>query len=327
MEITDTLNIPKALPIIPLRNAVLFPHQFLPISVAREKSMKILDDATINDTAIAILTQKEASIENPAAEDMYTIGTEAKIMRVIDMPDGSKTVLLQGLHRVKVITFLQETPFHKAAFQPIYDDTVTSENIEALMNNLLQLFRKIVDLSNEASYEQLVMIQNIKEPGMLADLVIAFLSMTLNDKRRILETNEVEARLQLANEIVNKHLQTLELGEKIQSDIKNKFDKTQREMYLREQMSAIKRELGEDAENPDINELQKKIKKAKLPPEAQKIADKEIERLSQMHPSSAEYTVARTYVDWLGDLPWSKQTKDKLDVWSNSLFCWSPGSR
>lgn len=310
----ETLNIPKALPIIPLRNAVLFPHQFLPISVAREKSIKILQDATANDTSIAILTQKEASIENPVAADMYKTGTEARIMRIIDMPDGSKTVLLQGIHRIQVITFLQEMPYHKAAFQPIYDETEATENIEALMNNLRQLFRKIVDISNEASYEQLVMIQNIKEPGTLADLVIAFLNIQLNDKLAVLETNHVESRLQLANEIINKHLQTLELGEKIQSDIKNKFDKTQREMYLREQMSAIKRELGEDSENPDIKELQEKLKKAKLPPEAQKVADKELDRLSQMHPSSAEYTVARTYLDWIADLPWSKQTKDKLDV-------------
>jgi len=310
----ETLNIPKALPIIPLRNAVLFPHQFLPISVAREKSIKILQDATANDATIAILTQKEASIENPATSDMYTIGTEARIMRIIDMPDGSKTVLLQGLNRVKVITFLQEMPFHKAAFQPLYDTTEISENIEALMNNLRQLFRKIVDLSNEASYEQLVMIQNIKEPGTLADLVVAFLNIPLTDKLIILEASEIETRLQFSNEIVNKHLHTLELGEKIQSDIKNKFDKTQREMYLREQMSAIRRELGEDNENPDIKDLQEKVKKADLPQEAQKVADKEIERLSQMHPSSAEYTVSRTYLDWIVDLPWSKQTRDKLDV-------------
>lgn len=310
----ETLNIPKALPIIPLRNAVLFPHQFLPISVAREKSIKILQDATANDATIAILTQKEASIENPTTSDMYTIGTEARIMRIIDMPDGSKTVLLQGLNRVKVITFLQEMPFHKAAFQPLYDAPEISENIEALMNNLRQLFRKIVDLSNEASYEQLVMIQNIKEPGTLADLVVAFLNIPLTDKLIILEASDIEARLQLSNEIVNKHLHTLELGEKIQSDIKNKFDKTQREMYLREQMSAIRRELGEDNENPDIKDLQEKVNKAGLPQEALKVAEKEIERLSQMHPSSAEYTVSRTYLDWIVDLPWSKQTKDKLDV-------------
>jgi ATP-dependent Lon protease len=158
------------------------------------------------------------------------------------------------------------------------------------------------------------MIQNIKEPGTLADLVVAFLNMPLSDKLIILEANDIEARLQISNEIVNKHLHTLELGEKIQSDIKNKFDKTQREMYLREQMSAIRRELGEDNENPDIKDLQEKIKKAELPPEAQKVAEKEIERLSQMHPSSAEYTVSRTYLDWIVDLPWSKQTKDKLDV-------------
>jgi len=314
MSMKETLNIPKALPIIPLRNAVLFPHQFLPISVARDKSMKILHDATTNDTTIAILTQRDAAIENPVPEDMFSIGTEAKIMRIIDMPDGSKTVLLQGLNRVRVITFLQETPYHKAAFQPIIDTHETTEHTEALMNNLRRIFRKIIELSNEASYEQLVMIQNIKEPGMLADLVIAFINIPLSDKRTILEMIELEERLQKANEIANKHLQSLELGEKIQSDIKNKFDKTQREIFLREQLSAIKKELGEDSANPEIKELKEKVEKAGMPEEARKVAEKELDRLSQMHPSSAEYTVSRTYLDWLIEVPWSKHTQDNLDV-------------
>ena len=311
---SEKFNIPKALPIIPLRNAVLFPNQFLPISVAREKSMKILQEVTASDTTVAILTQHEAATENPKSDELHTIGVEAKVSRIIDMPDGSKTVLLQGLNRIKVITFLQESPYHKAAFQPVTDSEEISPNMEALMNNLRKLFRNVVELSNEASYEQLVMIQNIKEPGMLADLTIAFLSVALEDKINILEKVDVEKRLQLANELVNKHVETLELGEKIQSDIKNKFDKSQREMYLREQLNTIKRELGDDIENGDLKEIQERITEAKMPEEALKVAEKELDRLSQMHPSSAEYTVSRTYLDWLTEVPWSKETKDKLNI-------------
>ncbi len=314
MSNIEPLGIPKALPIIPLRNAVLFPHQFLPISVAREKSMRILLETNANDSTLAILTQKEASDENPRAEDIYPIGTEAKIMRIIDMPDGSKTILLQGLNRVKVITYLQETPYHKAAFQPIFDPVETNRNIDALMNNLRRLFRRLVELSNEVSYEQLVMIQNIREPGMLADTIIAFINVALNEKRQIIEALDVEHRLELANVNLNKHIQTLELGEKIQSDIKNKFDKAQRDMFLREQITAIKRELGEENENPDITELGKRIKDANMPEEVQKVAEKELNRLSQMHSASAEYTVSRTYLDWLTELPWAVQTEDKLDL-------------
>ncbi len=314
MSLRDSLNIPKALPIIPLRNAVLFPNQFLPISVAREKSMKILQESSLSDSTIAILTQNDASVDNPRPDEMFNIGTEAKIMRIIDMPDGSKTVLLQGLNRVKVITFLQESPYYKAAFQPYTDSIETNEHIDALMNNLRRLFRRVVELSNEASYEQVLMIQNIKEPGTLADLVAAFLNIPLADKKSILEAIDVEQRLQVTNELINKHSQTLELGEKIQSDIKSKFDKTQREMFLREQLTAIRKELGDDSDNQDIKEIRDKISKAKMSEEAQKVAEKELERLSQMHPSSAEYTVSRTYLDWLIELPWSVQTEDNLDI-------------
>jgi len=307
-------NIPKALPVIPLRNAVLFPHQFMPIAVAREKSLQILNDAAVNDTTIVILTQKDAAIDAPGPEDLVTIGTEAKIMRIIEMPDGSKTALLQGLQRVKVITFLQETPFLKAAFQPLSDIVELDENIQAMANNLRKLFKRIVELSNEASYEQMIQISNVKDPGMVADLIIAFSNTALAEKREILEAFNIEERLEKANLILTKHLQNLELSEKIQSDIKSKLEKNQREMYLREQLKAIKKELGEDVEGQEITEIRKKIEKAKMPDEAKKVAEKELDRLSQMHPSSAEYTVSRTYLDWLIELPWSVSTEDNADI-------------
>ncbi|MDZ7263385.1 MAG: endopeptidase La [candidate division KSB1 bacterium] len=309
-------RIPSVLPIIPLRNEVLFPQQLMPITVSREKSLKLIADAAHDETLIAILTQKDSAIENPTMDELYHIGTAAKLMRTIDMPDGSKTLLIQGLYRVRLITFIQETPYFKAIFEPLKDVFNESDQnqIDALASNLRNIFKRMVELSSEITYEQLVMVSNIKEPGMLADMIVAFSSVPIEDKQDILNTIDVLERLNKANIIINKRLQTLELGEKIQSDIQSKIGKSQREMYLREQMKAIQKELGEDAETSEIKELKQKIKKAKMPEEARKVADKELERLSQMHPSSAEYTVSRTYLDWLIELPWSKSTTDNLDI-------------
>lgn len=309
-------RIPSVLPIIPLRNEVLFPQQLMPITVSREKSLRLIADASHEETLIAILTQKDSTIENPTMDELYQIGTAAKLMRTIDMPDGSKTLLIQGLYRVRLITFIQEAPYFKAIFEPLkdtYDDSEQNQ-IDALASNLRNIFKRMVELSSEITYEQLVMVSNIKEPGMLADMIVAFSSVPIEDKQDILNTLGVLERLNKANIIINKRLQTLELGEKIQSDIQSKIGKSQREMYLREQMKAIQKELGEDAETSEIKELRQKIKKAKMPEEPRKVAEKELERLSQMHPSSAEYTVSRTYLDWLIELPWSKSTTDNLNI-------------
>ncbi|MBN2010385.1 endopeptidase La [candidate division KSB1 bacterium] len=306
-------KVPTVLPIIPLRNEVLFPHQFMPITVAREKSLKLLEDVQ-DDSRVAILTQMDSNVENPTFSDLYKIGTVAKIMRTIDMPDGSKTILIQGQYRIKLITFLEDKPYFKAMFEPIYDEYAESSRIDAFMVNLRKLFKQSVELSSDITYEQLVMVSNIKEPGMLADMVISFSSLTIKEKQEVLDTIDVEDRLKKANILINKRLQTLELGEKIQSDIQSKMNKMQRDMYLREQLKAIQKELGEDSENTEINELREKIEKAEMPKDVKEIADKELKRLTQMHPSSAEFTVARTYLDWLIDLPWSKSTQDNLDV-------------
>ncbi len=309
-------RIPSVLPIIPLRNEVLFPQQLLPITVARDKSLKLIAETGKEDNLIAILSQKESIIEDPTTEELFHIGTAARIMRTIDMPDGSKTILIQGAFRIKLITFTQETPYYKAIFEPLRDklDEKDQAEIEALTANLRNIFKRVVDLSNEITYEQLVMISNIKDPGTLSDMTIAFSNISIEEKQDILTTIDIKERLSKTNVMINKKLQTLELGEKIQSDIQSKIGKTQREMYLREQMKAIQKELGEDADTSELKELKQKIKKAKMPEEAKKVADKELERLAQMHPSSAEYTVSRTYLDWLIDIPWNKSTKDNLDI-------------
>ncbi len=306
-------KVPTVLPIIPLRNEVLFPHQFMPITVAREKSLKLLEDIK-DDSRIAILTQKDANVEDPIFSDLHRIGTVAKVMRTIDMPDGSKTILIQGQFRIKLITFLDDKPYFKAMFEPIYDEYQDSSRIEAFVSNLRKLFKQTVELSSDITYEQLVMVSNIKEPGMLADMIVAFSNLAIHEKQEILEAIDIETRLKKANILINKRLQTLELGEKIQSDIQSKMNKMQREMYLREQLKAIQKELGEDSELSDVNELREKIDKADMPAEVKEVAEKELKRLAQMHPASAEMTVSRTYLDWLIELPWNKSTEDVLDV-------------
>ena len=310
-------RIPSILPIVPLRNEVLFPQQLLPITVARDRSLKLIADLDKGDgMMIAILTQKESTVEDPTSDELYDVGTAAKILRIIDMPDGSKTILIQGSHRIKLITFTQTEPYYKAIFEPL-NDKFSPENqaqIDALTSNLRNIFKRVVDLSSEVTYEQLVMLSNIKDPGMFADLTVAFANVSITEKQDILNTMDVNERLNKANIMINKRLQTLELGEKIQSDIQSKIGKSQKEMYLREQMKAIQKELGEDAETTETKDLKQKIKKAKMPEEAKKVAEKELERLSQMHPSSAEYTVSRTYLDWLIDVPWSVSTKDNLEI-------------
>jgi ATP-dependent Lon protease len=309
-------RIPSVLSIIPLRNEVLFPQQLLPITIAREKSLKLIEEIGKDENIIAILTQKDQSIENPTTDELYNIGTAARIMRTIDMPDGSKTILIQGVYRIKIITFIQEAPYFKAIFEPIRDilnDNDRSE-IDALAANLRNIFKRVVDLSHEVTYEQLVMVSNIKEPGVLADMTLAFSNISIEEKQDVLVTVDIKERLKKVNIMINKKLQTLELGEKIQSDIQSKFGKSQREMYLREQLKAIQKELGEDAETSETKELKQKIRKAKMPEETRKVAEKELERLAQMHPSSAEYTVSRTYLDWLIELPWSVSTKDNLQI-------------
>ncbi|MEE4311260.1 MAG: endopeptidase La [candidate division KSB1 bacterium] len=307
-------KVPQVLPVIPLRNEVLFPSQFLPITVARKKSLQLLEKLGEEESTVAILTQKDSATDNPTYSDLYDFGTVAKIIRVIDMPDGHKTILIQGQHRARMIASLQDDPYFKAMFEPIHDVVEESEKIDALLSNIRKLFRRTVELSQENNFEQTVMISNIKEPGLTADLVTAFSNLPIEEKQDILTTMNIEERLKKVNILLNKKLQTLELGEKIQSDIQSKMNKMQREMYLREQLKAIQKELGEGSENSELNQIQEKVEKTEMPEETRKVVEKELKRLSQMHPSSAEYTVARTYLDWLTDLPWSNSSEDNLDV-------------
>jgi ATP-dependent Lon protease len=254
-------------------------------------------------------------VEDPKEGDLNPFGVAALILRMIRELDGSQRVIVQGVSRVKIKEFYQRDPYFKARVDVFEEEVPQGVEIDALMMNLKNLFQRAVELAPYLTVELGIMVSNIKSPPILADLIASNLNIGTNDKQAILETIDVRERLAKVHLFLNKEVQVLELGNKIQSQVKEDMDKTQREYYLREQLKAIKKELGElDEHSAEIKELREKIKKAKLPPEALTAAEKELDRLAKIPPVSAEYTVARTYLDWLAELPWSESTEDNLNI-------------
>lgn len=311
----DKVIIPDELPIVPLRGTVLFPDLILPIMVGRKKSVKLIDDAMDSDRIIGVITQKRSEIEDPKETDLYSVGVAALILRMIRELDGSQRVIVQGVSRIKVKEYIQREPYFKARSEVLDEGLAQGVEIEALMMNLKNLFQRAVELAPYLTSELGTMVSNIKSPSILADLIASNLNISTTEKQGILETFDIRERLTKVHLFLNKEVQVLELGNKIQSQVKEDMDRTQREYYLREQLKAIKKELGElDEHSTEIKELKEKIKKAKMPPEALAVAEKELDRLAKIPPASAEYTVARTYLDWLAELPWSETTEDNLDI-------------
>jgi len=309
-------NIPQVLPVLPLRNTVVFPQQIIPISVGREKSIMLIEEALADTKLVTLIAQKDGKIEDPRAEDLYRHGTVASIMKVFKMPDGTQSVMVQGLGRAKVLEFTQLSPFLKALVQTQKEVSSEGMNIEALIGNVRSLFEQIVSLAPYLTPEHAMLVGNTDSPGRLADIVAWNLNIATSDKQSILELTNIKERLEKLNYILTRELQILELGSKIQSEVQGEINKTQREYYLREQLKAIRRELGEskDDRTAEIKELRQKIKKAKMPKEPNEVALKELDRLGKMPPAAAEYTVSRTYLDWLIELPWNKSTADNLDI-------------
>ena len=311
----DKIVVPNELPILPLRGTVLYPDLILPIMVGRKKSVKLIDDAMDADRIIGVVTQKKSEVEDPKEGDLNPFGVAALILRMIRELDGSQRVIVQGVSRVKIKEFYQKDPYFKAKVDVFEEEVPQGVEIDALMMNLKNLFQRAVELAPYLTAELGTMVSNIKSPPILSDLIASNLNIATNEKQGILETIDVRERLAKVHLFLNKEVQVLELGNKIQSQVKEDMDKTQREYYLREQLKAIKKELGElDEHSAEIKELRDKIKKAKLPPEALTAAEKELDRLAKIPPASAEYTVARTYLDWLAELPWSESTEDNLNI-------------
>ena len=311
----EKIIVPSELPILPLRGTVLYPDLILPIMVGRKRSVKLIDDAMDSDRIIGVVTQRRSEVEDPKDSDLYPVGVAALILRMIRELDGSQRVIVQGVSRIKAKEYIQKEPYFRAKVDVMEDGLVQGVEIDALMMNLKNLFQRAVELAPYLTSELGTMVTNIKAPHILADIIASNLNLSTSDKQGILETFDVRERLGKVHLFLNKEVQVLELGNKIQSQVKEDMDRTQREYYLREQLKAIKKELGElDEHSAEIKELKEKIKKAKMPPEAQTAAEKELDRLAKIPPASAEYTVARTYLDWLAELPWSESTEDNLDI-------------
>jgi ATP-dependent Lon protease len=312
------LAIPSELPILPLRDTVLFPNSFMPLAVARESSVRLIDDAIANGKLIAVFTQRDAAIEEPAQEDLYTVGTATHIHKMFKLPDGSLRLIVQGLTRLKMDEVVSAQPYLRAHVSAATEDTNDADRLEidALARNIKTNFQQVVSLSPLLSDDLQTLAMNITEPGRLADFIASSLStISTAVKQEVLETLDIRARLDNLNRILIKELEVLELGSKIQSQVQSEVGKNQREYFLREQMKAIQKELGEgDDQTKEVEELGEKIEAAGMPETVKKEALRELDRLSKMPVAAAEYTVSRTYLDWLVSLPWIKRTDEVIDL-------------
>ncbi len=311
-------EVPTELAILPLRDTILFPHAILPLAVARESSVALVHDAVRERKVIGVITQRDPAVDDPVESDLHRMGTLTHIHKMFKFPDGSLRLVVQGIQRFRLDQVTQFRPFLKAQVELLREEIPAHEEIEvrALAQNALGFFQRVVELSPTLSDELSTLAGNIQEPARLADFIAGSLtSLKTSQKQDFLEMLDVRARLEGINKVLVKDLEVLEVGSKIQSQVKSELQKNQREYYLREQMKAIQKELGDsDDQQREYNELKEKIEKAGMPEEAKKEAFRELERLSRMSPAAAEYTVTRTYLDWLVALPWSKRTDAEIDL-------------
>lgn len=306
---------PEELAILPLKNGVVYPNAVMPITIGQERSIKLIDDALVKDKIIGIVSVKNLKIEVPNPEDLYTVGCSALILKMMKLPDNQMSVLVQGQSRIHLKEYTQTTPYLKAKIDFIKEEFEKEVETEALMVSIKHLFQRAVELSPHIPSEVGILVMNMDDPRTLADLIASNFNISVDEKQEILEILDIKKRLERIVAILNKELQILELGSKIQGELKKEMDKNQREYYLREQLKAIQRELGEEDERTvEITELKEKIEKAKMPEEVHQVAQKELDRLSKMPLAAAEYTVSRTYLDWLIELPWSSATNDNLNI-------------
>ncbi|MFL2983503.1 MAG: endopeptidase La [Candidatus Neomarinimicrobiota bacterium] len=302
-------------PVMPLRNTVLFPQQVIPIYIGRDRSLKLINDLKSKQRYIVVVAQEDGSIEDPTSEDLYAYGTLAQVLKVFDMPDNSKSAIVQGISRVKILEYVKNEPYFIAAINTLSDDPVIDQlEVDALTNNLRQAFEDLMKVAPNLTEEHSGMLKNIQKPNRLTDRAISVITISNKEKQEILEELNIKDRIEKALNLISREIQRIKLGEEIQSEVHDEITKTQREYYLREQMKAIKKELGEDEGTVELKELEDKIKAVKMPKDSEKVAMKELDRLSRIPTQSPEYNVSRTYIEWLVDLPWSDSTEDRIDL-------------
>ncbi len=303
------------MPVLPLRDSVLYPHMMAPLLVGREGSLKAVEAALDGERHLVAVAQRSEEIEDPQPDDLYTLGTEVVIGRKLRMPDGTVSIWVQGRRRVRLQGYVQSEPFMVARISPMNEHVEEGLPTEALMRAVLALFEKVVQLSHNIPEDAYVAAVNAEEPGLLADLVASVLNLSIAERQELLETGDVTQRLQKLSIQLGSELDVLELESKIQNQVQQEIDKSQREYYLREQMRAIQNELGEtDPHTQDVNELRARLGEVSLPEEVRQRVDKELQRLEAMPAASPETGIIRTYIDWILALPWGVHTTDNLDI-------------
>jgi ATP-dependent Lon protease len=310
------IEIPEFLPILPLRNSVLFPNSIIPIDVGRKKSVKLVEEAIAKEKPIiGIVTQRDSRIEEPGPADLYTVGCAARILKVIKLAKDSFSVILQGVSRVRLLELGLQDPYMLAKIQVLPDPPATPAEFEALVANVKDVAKRVIKLMPELPKEAAALLDSVNEPGQLADLITSNLDVQVDEKQEILEIFDLKARLRRVLQFLSRQHEVLKVREKINTQVQEEMGRNQREYVLRQQLKAIKEELGEiDETGGDLDDFREKITTAKMPADSEKVALKQLERLKVMQPSSAEYTVTRTYLEWLVELPWSIVTEDKLDI-------------
>ena len=317
-EVTEKeVEIPESLPVLPVRDIVVFPYMIIPLFVGRDISIKAIDHALNTNRMVVLMSQKDINVEAPSPDDLYSVGTVCMIIRMLKLPDGRVKILVQGLSKVRALSFTQTDPFFIAKIDKLPEqkaEGVSLEN-EALLRNVKEQLDKAVTLGRTILPDVMVVIENIDDPGRLADLIASNLGLRTEQAQEILEMPDPIGRLNRISEILAREIQLLTIQQKIQTEARGEIDKTQREYFLREQLKAIQRELGDiDERGEEIGEFRRKIEEAKMPEKVMKEAEKQLKRLEKMHPESAESGTIRTYLEWLTELPWSKSTKDQLDI-------------
>ena len=310
-------TLPETLPLMSVRDIVIFNDMLLPLFVGREKSVRAVEEAVAKNGYLFLATQKDPGIENPEQDQIFSVGTVSRILRMLKLPDGSVKALVQGIAKARIVKYVSKRSLYRVKIEIIEEEPVKEINleIEALMRNVREHSEKILALRGEMTSDVGTILESIDDPGKLADLVASNLRLKIDESQILLELIDPVERLKKVNDLLSREVELSSMQVKIQSDVKDEISKSQRDYFLREQMRAIHRELGEsDDKAREIEDYKKKIKSARMSKEAEKEALKQLKRMEQMHPDSAEASVVRTYLDWLVDLPWSKSTKDVFDI-------------
>ena len=313
----NNTDIPGVLPLMPVRDVVIFTDMLLPLFVGREKSVRAVEAAVTKDSYIMLATQKDSGLENPGADEIYRVGTIGRVLRMLKLPDGSVKALVQGIVKARILKYVRKRAFYIVKIETILESPVKKVDIkiEAIMRSVREYSEKILALRGELTGEVGSILENINDPGKLADLVASNLKLKIDESQALLESVDPVKRLKKVNDMLCREVELSSIQAKIQSDVRDEISKTQRDYFLREQVRAIHKELGEqDEKTQEIADYKNRIKRAKMSKEANKEGQKQLKRLEQMHPDSAESSVVRTYLDWLVDLPWSKMSKEAINI-------------